>query len=242
MRLLVDIGNTRIKWAWSERSGELSGCASAFGVDALCASVENHARPQAVLLADVRGDVGLQERIVQALAALGWPECMPVASRARFGPLRIGYADATQLGVDRFLALVAASEFLPQPVIVLNAGTALTVDALDANGRHLGGVIMPGLRSIAGALGAAAPRLPAVREFESVRLEPWGTDTASAIGNGILYAWAGAAGRVVDDMRERLGADCRVLIGGGDGALLGGRLKTAVHHDEFLVLRGMTYL
>lgn len=241
MRLLIDIGNTRIKWAWSTQAGVLMDPGVSTEITALLSSVSKDVSPDEILVSDVRCN-GMYEALTNAFASLGWKHCTRIETKAVQGALRIGYSEPSRLGVDRFIGLVEASALLPSAVIVVDAGTALTLDAMTADGQHQGGVIMPGLSALGVALESSAPRLPSLSSIEQANLSPWARDTQTAMGNGLMYAWAGAAGRIIDDMRDRLGNECKVLLGGGDGLLLKKWLKGETIYDESLILRGMTRL
>lgn len=239
MRLCIDIGNSRIKWGWSDAPGSVVDAGSCRTVAEMIDAVGGHAPPAGVLLADVRADE-TRELVEAKVDDLRWPAPIRLASAERFQALRNGYRDPRTLGVDRFLALVATQE--SRPAVVVSAGTALTVDGIGADGTHMGGVIMPGLQAALDALSRAAPALKGKGDPRSAALTPWGRDTAEALSSGILYAWVGGAERAIEDMCERLGGTCAIVLTGGDGLLLKKWLKFETQYDELLVLRGMTYL
>lgn len=239
MRLCIDIGNSRIKWGWSANAGDVVDAGNCALPAELFAALDKHAAPTEILLADVRGGRTVEE-ILAHIRSRAWPEPVAVTTRAGFGSLKVGYRQPELLGVDRFLSLVAVSDI--RPVVVVSAGTALTVDGIAGDGKHEGGVIMPGHRAALGALTRAAPVLHDRAILQHAALTPWGLDTAEALANGVLYAWAGGAERAIGGMLEQLGADCRIMLTGGDGLLLKKWLKFEAQYDELLVLRGMTHL
>lgn len=241
MRLLIDIGNSRIKWGWSARPGEVSKAGHSVDARSLMSAWSACAKPQEILIADVRGGQDAVA-ITRLISELSWPEPQIVVSQACFGRLRIAYPEASAFGVDRFLALVAVTQVCSTGVVVVSAGTALTIDGLGSDGIHRGGVILPGLQAGMAALGKAAPILRDRANPREAQLSPWAVDTETALGNGLLYAWAGGAERAVVDMRARLGGACALVLTGGDGRLLDKWLKFAAYYDEHLILRGMTYL
>ena len=142
--LLIDAGNSRIKLARGTPSGIEWLTAIDFEDEALRVrfqQISTQADCQRIVLASVsRGTRGVQ--LEALLAASGLP-VLRLVSLAGLGRLRVAYAQPTQLGIDRFLALLAASD-TPEPCLLASFGTALTLDALAADGRHLGGVIVPG--------------------------------------------------------------------------------------------------
>src|SRR5262249_33712335 len=155
MQLVIDIGNTRIKWAEVE-DGRLSKPASAVhrgGVDDAFAKLAA-ALPkdlERAIVSNVAGDELAREltRVLRKRARIA-PEFVVVRAE-QFG-VRCAYADPSRLGVDRWIAVLAAHHLATGAACVIDAGTAATFDAVDAQGRHLGGLIMPGPQLLASAL------------------------------------------------------------------------------------------
>ena len=182
------------------------------------------------------GSAALRAALLQALV----PRASRVAEvhvQREMGGVRIGYAEPARLGVDRALAMVGARMHVAGPVLVVGVGTALTVDLVDGEGRHLGGCIAPSPTLMREALHARAPRLPA----EGGVAELFGTDTGDALAGGC----AGAALGLVDRCREaaaRLaGTPPAVIVhGGGAGDILD-RLADAQHRPP-LVMEGLARL
>lgn len=135
-------------------------------------------------------------------------------------PIGIDYASRATLGVDRIAAAAGAAEIFPgRDTVVVDAGTAITIDYLDATGTFRGGNIAPGLDMQLQALHRFTARLPLVAAPAEDREEPavYGTDTPSAILSGCLLAMAGA----VDYFRRHAaGDDMAVVLTGGNGHLL----------------------
>lgn len=132
--------------------------------------------------------------------------------------LRFAYADPTRLGPDRVCAMLAAVKQYGTPVIVVDCGTAITVDAVARGKKHVGGMIAPGLAMSAGALGRSTAALPGVEW--SVPLEPAGTDTVSGIRSGV---WFGAVGGIRENVRQLktlVGPTATVVGTGGDAPAL----------------------
>ena len=148
--------------------------------------------------------------------------------------VRIAYADPQRLGVDRFLALLAAHARAPQAWLVVGVGTALTIDLLDGDGRHHGGRIAPSPTLMREALHRRAPQLPA-RGGHAI---DFADDTADALASGC----DGAALALVNDSRERatqrLGHVPQLLLHGGGAQALSPRLADA-EQAPALVLEGL---
>ena len=196
MLLLVDAGNTRIKWAIAAPGAALGAWAQADAV--LHAELDEAAgawRKAGVARAIVSNVAGaeVRERIARAL-----PEGVQVewfASGAERAGLRNGYRNPAQLGCDRFAAAIGARALAPgQDLIVATCGTATTVDAVTADGRFIGGMILPGLALMAGSLARNTAQLPQVSPGAAPP-PVFGDNTADAIASGVLSAQAGAIER-----------------------------------------------
>lgn len=218
MKLLVDLGNTRMKWAWLEH-GELlepQGVAHAGAVQApLGALASATRRPTAILLASVAAPA-LTAGIAGCLAARFGvtPQLARTGSAAQ--GVRNGYRDHAQLGVDRWLAMVAAFARYRQALCVVDAGTAVTLDAISADGAHLGGFIVPGrelmrasLLRETGGLATAVGNGP-----DAATASDWGRDTASCIRLGAMSAIRGLVGHSLRALGESGERPLLVLTGG----------------------------
>lgn len=238
MKLLLDLGNTRLKWlaldgdrrlgegavAWSEAVAErlaedwsgLPPPASVFG-----ASVVDEAR---------EASVEAQAR-AQGAAGVIW-----VRSPREACGVRSAYGEPQRLGVDRFLAMVAAHAQRLSPCVLVGVGTALTLDALAGDGRHLGGLIAPGPRLMQQSLLGATVRLHTEQTGVVAALAD---NTADAVVSGCWGACAGLVERFVADAAPLLGGSARLLFGGGDAAGL--RALVRVSGESFVdgVLHGL---
>ncbi len=160
-----------------------------------------------------------------------------VRAREHCGPIINAYADPSSLGADRWVNLLGARAALgPVDTIIVDAGTAVTVDALRADGRHLGGAILAGLSASRAGLRSAAPALPAAHDEAPLPSD----NTAGAIGGGTLIGLAGAIERVATAVGGRLAAPERILTG-GDAERLAPWLDTAWSVDPLLTLRGLLH-
>ena len=235
MRLLIDVGNSRCKYARVDE-GAVSFCAAlptADLGDGLRRSLTKHLRrtPQSVHIASVAGGE-CDARVAQAVrAAFGddapdpiflspaLPAC-GVATRYR----------ADQLGADRCLALIAARRRLNRSCIVADCGTALTLDYLDSDGLHHGGVILPGAGLLRDALrrrthGLRRAAFAAASEDEAPKA---GASKADLFATATDEAVAAGCRRVVDvgiqsiigDMRAQRDADAPLVLTGGGARTL----------------------
>jgi type III pantothenate kinase len=243
MILLLDAGNSRLKWAilrngHFESGGVLDLAGGAIKELASAAWAELDT-PESVLVANVNGEPF--RRALNSWVKRHWkltPDYV-VAEAELFG-IRNAYPEPARLGVDRWLALLAAREFFNGPVCIVDCGTALTIDALAQDNRHLGGLIIPGLKLMRDAL---VGRSETIREqmqsasHEQVRL--LGADTGSAVVGGTLYAIVAVIDRVMADLRAELGSGLRCVLTGGDAPGVLPLLATRSHLEADLVLLGL---
>jgi len=147
-----------------------------------------------------------------------------------------GY-DAEQLGADRLVAAMAAYERYKNPVIVIDAGTAITIDLVNARGEFTGGMIVPGLGTAAESLFERAEKLPLVKLTppRSVR----GKDTRSAINSGIVLGCAGMVDHLVRELMRESRTRASVVATGGDAGLLKRMCRTIGKVHPHLVLEGL---
>ena len=152
MKLLVDIGNSHIKWAFGVAGRFVAEGVSPGGVDAsLSALFDSRHTPDEIRIANVAG-IDSGARVAAILKAHFRIEPVFAGSAARGAGIRNGYSDPAQLGVDRWLALCAAFSRFKAPLCVVDAGTATTLDLVTASGEHEGGLILPGIALMRSAL------------------------------------------------------------------------------------------
>jgi type III pantothenate kinase len=245
VNLLLDIGNTSLRWCLHSPGmplGEAHTVSHAGGVPLdLLAAWEALERPSRVLMANVAGpQVGAAvSRVVSAYWGL---DAEPVAARADCLGVRIAYADPGRLGVDRWLALLAARAHVRGAVLVVDAGTAVTYDGLLATGEHLGGQILPGIAMMREAL-LARTRLPPVDPAEVLEgAGPWSRDTAETLAAGGRLALAATAEHLLDDLAVHAGGPAALLVTGGDGPRLAEAIARSSTLAPALVLEGLARL
>ncbi len=229
MILCLDSGNSRVKWGlWSAGAWQAQGAAAHGDLAELAALPEHHPIPQRILLANVAGE-GAEHAIRAALAP--WAARIDIArSSAACAGVHNDYQNPAQLGVDRWCALLGAHRLAKGPVIVVMAGTATTIDTLDADGHFRGGLILPGVELMRRALARDTAALP----LADGQHLPWPRCTVDAISSGIIEAQVGAIERAC----QRLpGAEC--LLSGGNAALLAPQLAAPCRIIEHLPLLGL---
>lgn len=235
MKLLIDIGNTRLKWALA-RDGQLQqqGVVVHGGKPAGTLAQLPAASIEACWIAQVTGreqEAALQEAI------RGQYGCASVFARstAQWQGLRNAYREPERLGVDRWLAMVAVWQQHRGAACVVDAGTALTADVINANGHHLGGFIAAGLHTQqAAVLGATRFEFRQDTAYSS----GLGQDTEACVRQGALFACLGATERA----RLLAGTEALGVLAGGDAASLHAHLHGSWQLRPALVLEGLLAL
>jgi type III pantothenate kinase len=237
MKLLIDLGNSRLKWA-TLRDGQLQRGGVFAHVDkalapALHTEWASLPRIDEVLAASVVGAEREQELAHVVRERFQRHVAIPRSPASALG-VRNAYAEPARLGIDRFLGMAALRAERARALVLVSVGTALTLDALDADGRHHGGLIVAGPQLMREALLANTAR---VGTFDGVWRE-MPTSTADGVFAGSLYAAVGAIERFCAVAARDFGtAPALFLTGGGADdieALLPGAERV---HD--LVLRGL---
>lgn len=243
MTLLLDIGNTRIKWSRLARGRLSRQRAVALRGDgaAALAAILAEARPGEALAAVNVAGAGVERALRRAARAAGLPPPALLSSSRAAARVANGYREPWRLGADRWAALLGARAFSPAPACVVDIGTALTVDFLDAGGRHHGGYIAPGPVLMVDALlrGTRGIRRRASGPARPRRGRGWPRATREALDEGSAEACAGLIARSADQARARWGASTRLLVTGGGVAALAGRLPADAVVLPDLVLRGL---
>lgn len=241
--LVIDVGNSRMKWGLAGPRGWLAqGVTPNADIGALSAR-DWHAlpRPMRAVGVNVAGEAA-RVRVEAQLARFRIVPEWLVARESACGVTN-GYARPAQLGADRWASLVGAwqraiaTDLFPPACVVVNAGTAVTIDALDGEGIFRGGLILPGMRLMLRALAenTAALKL-APGEFRD-----FPENTADALYSGAVQAVCGA----IEQMRRRIdtnSAQVRVYLAGGAAAEIAPRLSPPVELVENLVLEGVLAL
>lgn len=234
MILCLDSGNSRIKFGlWGDGRWLHQGAFDHADCADLARLTTAWPMPTRVMLANVAG-AAAEQAIRLALGA--WSTKLTVvASTAAAGGVRNGYRSPGQLGVDRWCALIGARSLHPEGLLVVMAGTATTVDSLDASGRFLGGLILPGQQLMLSALATNTAALP----FATGQRQDWPQSTDDAIVSGAIEAQLGA----IERAWARLpGAERVCLISGGNAALLKKHLVMPCRQADNLPLLGLKVL
>lgn len=241
--LVLDVGNSRMKWGlYGPRGWAAVGATPNAEIGTLALrDWHNLPRPIRAVGVNVAGEAA-RVRVEGQLTR--WrlvPEWL-VAGESACGVVN-RYARPSQLGADRWASLVAArrrslaTELFPPACVVVNAGTAVTIDALDVDGVFRGGLILPGIRLMLEALAEKTAALkPEPGEFHE-----FPDNTADAIHSGAMQAICGA----IEQMRRQIDTDAaqvRVYLAGGAARDIAPRLNPPVEVVDHLVLEGVLAL
>lgn len=237
MNLLVDIGNSRLKWGMEQAGLIQRGRA----IDYPQVDVSGELRrvwreltvPRKLAIASV-GTVQMVAEITELAYSL-WPALELVVPQATATAFGVGnaYSQPEKLGIDRWLAMLAAHRYYPGHCCVVDCGTAITVDVVDAGGLHLGGLISPGLRSMKKALAADTAGLSFSPEQQTSGLAD---NTVAAIDSGTLLAAVG----LIEAVLRRQEISCRLILSGGDAETIAAQLREPGIIDTELVLKGLS--
>lgn len=238
MILLIDIGNSRVKWAWL-RDGTLHGTGDAVYDEGSLPGILEALPPgdppaTGLRVANVGGEA--VQQIVQRWAGeRGLEPVFLQATREDCGVLN-AYTDAASLGADRWAALIAVVDTGDLPACIVDSGTATTVDVLSADGEHLGGLILPGLKMMRDTLRHGTQGIGSDRG-EAVSL--LARDTGGGVEAGTLYALVAAIDRIAGDVQQELGRGVQLVLSGGDGPTLLPLLAQEWQFRPHLVLEGL---
>lgn len=230
MKLLIDAGNTRIKWALVEGENWLrSGVVETRTPQVLTQQLAGLNDVQEILASNVAGEAVAREIRALRLGPHGEPEF--VAATASCAGVRNAYAQAAQLGSDRWLALIAAWKIAARACLVVNVGTATTIDTLRADGTFAGGLIVPGIKLMQRSLTEQA-QLP----MASGCYADFPDNTADAIYSGAIQASCGAIVRQHGLLAD---SNAPVLLSGGAATLIQPHLQLPLRLVDNLVLQGL---
>ena len=246
--LLVDIGNTRIKWARvvdGERVGRGRAARHATWSSATYARrlLRHNASPARVWVCSVASSA-VNRALAGAARRAGVPVTFVSVPR-RGGGVQVGYLEPWRLGVDRFVAAVGAHELFPRmPLCVVGVGTAMTLDLIGADGRHRGGAIIPAPTLMVATLfkhtHGIQRRAQGGNRQDGPRL--FARSTRGAVMQGARYAAAALIDRAVEEGRALLGRRPLVVLTGGGAAVVRPLLQCPSVGVPDLVLKGLAVL
>jgi len=242
MNLLVDIGNARIKWALQDAENLQPGMPllrqnKAFKDIARPAWKELEP-PQRVIVSNVAG--ADYQKSVHTWVKRRWkiaPEFL-CATAEQCGVTN-AYKEPARLGADRWACLIGAHARYRGPVVIVDCGTAITIDAITADGRHLGGLIAPGIELMTASLMENTSGIEITGSKDQQDIVLLGSSTEVGVSGGVLYTTVSLVDRVLLDLKSELGSAARLVITGGDAERIRPLLGTQPVFQPDLVLNGL---
>jgi len=241
MILELDCGNSFIKWRVISNVdgalvvGGIAAQAMDLLQDLLNADIGKITRCRMVSVRDDAETGALTDVLSGALGV----EVLKVSPAKRVAGVVNGYKEQGRLGLDRWLAIIAAYEMCKGPCLVIDLGTAVTIDLVDCNGVHLGGYIAPGLALLRGQLLAHTRRIqydPALSTVALSDITP-GRDTAEGVERGCLIMLRSYVTSQIGIAGDHLGKNFTIYVTGGDTALVADLPRVRCVPD--LVFRGL---
>jgi type III pantothenate kinase len=241
VKLLLDAGNSRLKWAVVDAgAAPVTGAVQPdeTGLAELAGVLAVYGAPERVAVVTVRGGDFL-ERLSDWCGQQGWPAPLTVRAMPASHGVRPAYRQLSSLGTDRYAAMVAARRLFAGPLIVVDCGTAVTIDVLEADGTHLGGLIMPGLSLMRRALSAGTA---AISDAVSDRIELLSDNTPDQVTGGTALGLVSAIDGLCRRIAERLGEEHVRVLTGGDAPVVSAHGALAYEHCPWLVLQGVYFI
>lgn len=240
--LLLDIGNTRLKWALHTAAGLMPGAPIVHVEGDFIAQLQSEFQAlgavDSIWCADVRRTQTGQLAVAWLAQRFGTEVQTLTTPASGFG-IQNAYAEPSRLGIDRWLAMVGGFR-AGRGLLVVDAGSALTVDAVDPSGRHLGGLIFPGAQMLRRALARDTELVQvAVAEAAPSAQIQLGASTAQCVQFALDTAAVALIDRVRANWRHALGETAAFMLTGGDAPALISALADPWTEDPLLVLRGL---
>ena len=233
--LLLDVGNSRCKWAYVENGAWVQqGVEEKTDWLALQRNFELLSAPKQIIISNVGGEAAALS--IRSICSI-WPAPLEfVIAKSEQCGVRNGYVQPEQLGSDRWIALIAAWHKFRRACLVVNCGTATTIDTLSANGEFVGGLIVPGVSLMQQSLIQNTAQL---RDIAG-NLEDFPRNTANAIYTGVIRATAGAIQSQFALMSTSATTrDAICVISGGAAIKIEKHLGMRVERIDNLVLEGL---
>lgn len=237
--LLVDVGNTRLKWKLQGEHSTFS-IAVPYNVTNFSSLLDQYWKklePQAVCISSVV-DKALNKKLITWFKKHHFPEPQFARTEKYAMGVTNAYEDYETLGVDRWLALLAAWHKVQKAVCVIDAGTGVTVDFIDSEGNHRGGVILPGFQAMQQALTARTNLKLNTLSKQSVDLA---SSTQDAISRGCLLSVLGGVEKLLNNMALEYG-DFDCIVAGGDASIICDSLPVDAILYKDIVLDGLALL
>jgi type III pantothenate kinase len=246
MILVIDVGNTRVKWAWLDN----------YGLSDQQAVVHRDTRTNLWTAALFDADIAATRVLASNVAGPGMAKALTqwvkkkyrvpvefVTPTATAYGITNGYLDPSLLGPDRWLALIGAWTRTRSAVCVVDAGTAVKVDGIDSNGQHLGGLIVPGIHMMREVLMKKTSDIAnSAQHSTPSTVGILANNTIGAVARGAVFALAGMADHAAEVIEQSAGVRPKLFLTGGDAAMLTGTMRVPGEVVPDLVLQGLAVI
>ena len=250
MRLILDIGNTRLKWIVGGTGGGSSQLQtpivhdndfrSAF--EKIQKEINNVAKQHCINFIAIGSVSSDSEHITKVCQEIWGVEPTYIASKFTACGVKNSYAEPNKLGVDRWAAIVEAYNHAQSAVCVFDLGSAFTIDAVNTEGYHLGGYILPGLKMSRQSIIGGTAQVNLDNNWMESSKPVWGRSTNAAVNNGIIYTAVTLIQNTIRSLRLELKVPVESFITGGDSIRVLPFVNDLVRYDEYLVLKGIRRL
>lgn len=235
--LLIDVGNSRIKWSFWKNKQMMDYTALIYDVtnlDALLTDNLNDSAEKKVCVCSVAGSE--IDKIISAWFELNWNIKIDMAKtlKQQSGVVN-AYKKVETMGVDRWMAIVAAHHRYKENLCVIDCGTAVTIDLVNKSGQHLGGLIMPGLDMMRHALMAGTRQINSIQGEVSMLAD----NTEEAVTGGCYNLLALGLEAIYKKYSHTIGSELLCVVTGGNGENMVSALNVKCHYRRELVLEGL---
>ncbi|MBL1143233.1 MAG: type III pantothenate kinase [Proteobacteria bacterium] len=243
MNLLLDIGNSSVNWAKQEQeafisSGVFSYTKTNFEKE-IIENLSSFEKPSNVLVSNVAGDsifILLNDWTKEHWQQDCWQPCVST----HYKELTNSYEDTEQMGLDRWLAMIAAWEMNQTALCLVGCGTALTIDLIDASGKHSGGYIIPGIELMQKTLVDNTVQINTnIRTMPSIE---YAQDTQTAVNNGSFLAAVSIIDHTVKTFSDESNSGVKCIMSGGMASSIKSLLNHPFEYEPNLVLMGLSML
>lgn len=243
--LLIDVGNTHLKWGLVQAGkfhygGQVKSTQD--DINLLFEKEYPELSPDRVILANVSNEA-LSEQINKLANNLWQSQVEEMVSSSQACGVSNAYTNPATLGIDRWAAMVAAFAWAKGAVCVVDCGTALTIDVIDAGGLHLGGLILPGYNLMQQSILQKGAKVQDSFEVNAAANKiQLGQTTGDCVQQGSLLAAKAVIEQAQVFAGEQIGCQIPLIISGGDAETIRSLLTTNAHYEPCLVLHGLALL
>ena len=242
MILLIDSGNTALKYA-SLKNGQISemsrimrpnDCISE-PLECLLSTLEG-AHIKSVYISNVAGKA-IEKQLTQWCQKTFQIAPHYAFVSKGFSGLVNAYSPVENLGIDRWLALIAATDCFQKPICVADIGTAVTIDSIDETNKYIGGVILPGLMVMRQSLQQNAD---AITTLQEQKIDSYfATNTQQGVHAGTVLAIAASVDKMIEKLQQQTNEAVTCVLSGGDANQIKPFLSGSIQHVPDLVLKGL---